>query len=853
MLSSSVRVEPEKRAGSWLTAYAVVGLALLVYALLWGEFKGLNLQIPHYATLHTAMETTAIVIAMMAFGIVWNAYARERPANIVFIGVILFGTGLLDFAHMVSVLGMPEFVTPPSMEKSISFWLAARYLPAIGLLVMAMRHWTPFNAPQTRYVMLTGVLSYVVIVYGAVLFKMDALPLFFVQGQGLTALKIAMEYLLVFMYSLAALLFFLNIRGGPVSVQADLFAAAALAAISELCFTLYSSHADLFNTVGHIYKVACYVFIYRALFLGSVRQPFEALRLALHKEKLFAAEQRSFVKTLDLLEEAVLQLDLRGQIVDANAGWWSLMGTPQRDFAKLSEFVHPEERRTAEQQIASLVRGEKDQVRARYRFQARDLDEIWMECHFVTGRDDRGAATGARGVLRDITKSYLQERHINHMTLHDALTNLPNRLLLEDRIRQAIRQAINTGKHVGVCFLDLDHFKKINDAYGHRSGDRLLLTLSQMLMRCLRDGDTLARWGGDEFAVLLPDLNTVEDARQVAQKMFDQIRQTLTVDALTVNMTFSMGIALYPNDEDSGNIEALLSKADRAMFHAKAQGRNNFQLFSDMSSKDMGKEELHIQTRLAQAVRDAGLLVWYQPLVAAEPNPAGTLRLLGVEALARWHDPELGWVAPHKFIAMAEDLGLIGQLGQQVRLLAFDQFSKWLPLHPNLTLSINISKRQLFALDFVDRLMADLATYGLQPGQLVLEITESVALMDVDFAEDRLRQLNAMGFSLSIDDFGTGYASLSQLHDLPVRELKIDMSFVRRIHTNEGLRMVQGIVSLAQALGLRTVAEGVENTATADALRKLRVDVLQGYHFARPCDGEAFEKLALFTPSEMNF
>jgi EAL domain-containing protein (putative c-di-GMP-specific phosphodiesterase class I) len=177
------------------------------------------------------------------------------------------------------------------------------------------------------------------------------------------------------------------------------------------------------------------------------------------------------------------------------------------------------------------------------------------------------------------------------------------------------------------------------------------------------------------------------------------------------------------------------------------------------------------------------------------------------------------------------------------------QFAKWVPRHPDLSLSINISKRELFAVDFVTRLLGDLATHGLRPAQLVLEITESVALMDVDFAEDRLHQLHAMGFELSIDDFGTGYASLSQLHDLPVSELKIDISFVRRIHTSNGLRMVQGIASLAQALGLRTVAEGVEDAATGEILRRLKVDVLQGYHFSRPCPAETFEALALFQRS----
>jgi diguanylate cyclase (GGDEF)-like protein len=469
-----------------------------------------------------------------------------------------------------------------------------------------------------------------------------------------------------------------------------------------------------------------------------------------------------------------------------------------------------------------------------------------MECRFVTDHDESGAVNGARGVLRDITKSYLQERHINHMALHDALTNLPNRVLLEDRIKQAIAQAIRTGNSVGICFLDLDHFKKINDAYGHKLGDSLLLNVSHALKGCLREGDTLARWGGDEFVVLLPDLNTVDAAHQVAQKMVDQMRQTVMMDEINVNVTFSMGIAVYPNDDDSGNIDSLLAQADRAMFHAKSQGRNNFQLFSSMGTKDMGKKDLYIQSRLAQAIREARISVWYQPLVAAEPYPDGTRRLIGIEALARWSDPEIGWVPPGTFIPMAESLGLIGELGQQVLTQAFEQFAKWLPRHPELSLSINISKRQLFAVDFISRLMGDLATQGLQPGQLVLEVTESVALMDVDFAEDRLRQLSAMGFSLSIDDFGTGYASLSQLHELPMSELKIDISFVRRIHTKEGLRIVQSIASMAQALGLRTVAEGVEDEAAAEALRKLKVDFLQGYHFSKPCNSETFEQLALF-------
>jgi len=221
--------------------------------------------------------------------------------------------------------------------------------------------------------------------------------------------------------------------------------------------------------------------------------------------------------------------------------------------------------------------------------------------------------------------------------------------------------------------------------------------------------------------------------------------------------------------------------------------------------------------------------------------------MTGVEVLARWYDEELGWVAPGSFITMAESLGLIGELSTQVRRTGLAALKEWRQVLPELTMSINVSKRQLFSADFMSDLLADLQSYGLQPGGIVLEITESVALADVANADERLRQLAQAGFTLSIDDFGTGYASLSQLHDLPIGELKIDISFVRRLHTDDGYRMVQGILGLAKALRLSTVAEGVEDVGSAQLLSQMGVDQLQGYYFARPCAAEAFVRLPLFT------
>jgi diguanylate cyclase (GGDEF)-like protein len=842
-------IAADGQTGNWRRATIAVLVMALLSSMLWTGALAVDLPAQYFLPLHTTLEVISIVVAMLGFGIAWNSYSDERPGNIVVLGAVLFGTALLDFGHALSYAGMPDLVTAASPQKAVAFWLPARLLVAVGLMAIALRTWEPLQHPRLRYALMAAVLSYVVLVYWFVLARPQQVPDLFVLGAGLTPFKVQVEYLLVVVYGTASVMFFIQSRRIANPIAIDLFAAAAIAALSELFFTRYERVTDLVNALGHVYKIISYYFIYRAAFVDSVRQPFEALHQALDKEKLLAAEQHSFVRTLDMLEEAVLELDYRGCIVSANSGWWLLVGSAPMAETNLLAHVHEEDRSAFELSFIGLVSGKKDEYRGRYRFQTRDRPEQWLECRFVAERNDEGQVAGIRGVLRDITKSYLQERHITYMALHDALTGLPNRVLLEDRIQQAIQQAARNGNRVGVCFIDLDHFKNINDAYGHKAGDALLIMLAQLLKGCLRDGDTLARWGGDEFVVLLPDLISTDAVRQVAQKMVDAMRQTLVMEGISINATFSMGIAVYPDDESAGDIESLLAQADRAMFYAKSQGRNNFQLFSDMSSKGLGKKELYIQTRLAQAIRGHHIAVWFQPQVGAQPQPDGRPRLVGVEALARWHDADLGWISPGSFIPMAENLGLINELGLLVWRRSFEHFSLWRRSHPDLKLSINISKRQLFSTDFMQLLMNDVETYGLEPRSLVLEVTESVALLDVEFAEARLRQLAEAGFTLSIDDFGTGYASLSQLHELPIGELKIDISFVRRVHSTEGLRMAQGIVSLAQALRLHTVAEGVEDEATAQVLRDIGVDVLQGYHFARPCPAVELMSLALFRDS----
>jgi diguanylate cyclase (GGDEF)-like protein len=545
-------------------------------------------------------------------------------------------------------------------------------------------------------------------------------------------------------------------------------------------------------------------------------------------------EQAIYLETLALLEEAVLELDCDGMIQRASPGWNKLAHCDNAVGRNLLEFIHPEDAGALATQCTVLRSGEKNNLLFRVRLAgASASQQSWIECRFLGFRDKDGTVAGIRGVLRDITQSYLHERQISHMALHDALTELPNRVLLEDRIKVALRMAERTGDKVCVCFIDIDHFKNVNDTLGHKAGDRLLVAFAERLRKELRSGDTLARWGGDEFVLLLPGMHTEPDIREVTHKLGAVIQKPLLLDGVEMRITFSLGAAIYPDDADNGDV--LFSQADRAMFYAKAQGRNQVCFFGDMASKGIGKKELYIQNRLANAINTGLIQAWFQPIVSAHTGACAS-----VEVLARWQDAELGWIPPDTFIPMAENIGLIRELGQQVWLASLDMLAHCRHAGWDMGFSVNVSKRQLFIPSFTELALVELARRGLAPHDITWEVTESVAIRDVERAAERLQELKAAGFRIAIDDFGTGYSSLSQLHEIHADELKIDISFVRRIHEPAGMSLIQAIVHIASALGLKTVAEGVEDVQSAAVLRELGIDYLQGYHFARPMPRDAF-------------
>jgi diguanylate cyclase (GGDEF)-like protein len=552
-------------------------------------------------------------------------------------------------------------------------------------------------------------------------------------------------------------------------------------------------------------------------------------------------EHFAYLQTLEILEEAVVELGADGRYLLASPGWTRLTGQPRKIEGTIYDSIHSDDVENLRKQFAQLTSGEKNSLTGRMRLRRNDAKEAWIEYRFVTGdAGDTGgrAVTSVRGVLRDITQSYQLEKHVTHMALHDALTGLPNRVLLEDRCKIALRTAERNGSKVALGFMDLDHFKHVNDQFGHKAGDELLVALSQALRQCLRAGDTLARWGGDEFVVLLTDINGIDDARDAIAKLEAICSRPIKIEANEFNSTFSMGVAMYP--DDASTVETLLSQADRAMFSAKQQGRNTVRFFADIAHRLEDRKALYIQNRLATAIKEQQIQTWFQPIVNAK-----TLQVVSCEALARWHDETYGWVSPATFIPMAENLGLIREIGQQVWKQAIDNLHRWREMGMDMKISVNVSRRQLFTPSFTADLLEDLDRLAIPVSVVDLEITESVAMEDAEHTTKRLAELTQAGFGIAIDDFGTGYSSLSQLHDMPASKIKIDISFVRRAHGEQGGQLIQAIVKIASAFKLLTVAEGVEDADTAATLRDFGVSKLQGYHFGKPMNAESFERYLL--------
>ncbi len=1055
-------------------------------------FEGLSRFLP----LHSFMETFAIVVAVLVFGIGWNAYSAERPINIVLLSCAFLAVGLLDFAHMLSYAGMPDFVTPSGAQKGIDFWLAARFLAAVALLSVALLPWKPSPLIWLRHVVLAVSLGFSLLVYWAILFHESDLPATFIAEQGLTPFKIGSEYFIVFIHLLTMGAFLAGARKSKPDYAVYLLAAVAIMVLSELCFTLYSSVTDIFNLMGHAYKVLAYVLIYRAVFVSSVQEPYRRLRQSeLHvwqeKERaqvtlisigdgVITTDEKGLIEYLNPVAEklsgwrcidaqgmslsqifnvinehtrAVVENPVEeclrsgdvvalanhtilirqdgseisiedsaapirsrdGTIIGAvlvfhdvterqearkalreneerlrtlinampdivcfkdGSGRWleandfdlkllKLEGVPylgktDSDLAELSDFYgeifynnaasdedawrnggprraneviqrpggssmifdvikvplfNPDGSRKGlvvvgrditemikaqneKQQLSSILEATPDFVsistldgRLVYMNQAgkrmlgmpdgedvtglptlqvypqwvwglvrneaipfaiengvwegestllsRDGTEIPVSQVIIAHKPADGQEGFLSTIARDISERKRFEERLLHQSNHDALSGLPNRFLFHDRLGQALAQAqaSRTEHLMAVMLLDLNRFKVINDTLGHDLGDLLLKEVALRFATCMRGGDTLARWGGDEFVFLLPNLVHPEEAAEVAARVLNVLFQPFLLADKEIFVSASIGITLYPTDDQTR--EGLLQNAEVAMYRAKEHGESAYQFFTgDMNARAF--ERLALENSLRKALERNELLLYYQPQVDLE-----TGKISGMEALLRWQHPELGMVSPAQFIPLAEETGLIVPIGKWVLREACRQNKAWQDAGmARMRISVNLSARQFQQQDIVEMTASALQESGLTADCLELELTESYIMQNPEVAISTLKQLEEMGVFLSVDDFGTGYSSLSYLRRFPIDCLKIDQSFVRDIPGNaDAVAIVSAIVAMARSLMLELVAEGVETQEQLDYLKQLQCNRMQGYLFSRPIPAQEFEKL----------
>ncbi|MBU6503658.1 MAG: EAL domain-containing protein [Burkholderiales bacterium] len=937
---------PLRRLGWLLFALAAVEvLATIVPNTI--QFR----DIPHYLPVHTLLETVSIIVSAMVFAVGWNSRARNLSENILVLACAFLGVGILDFCHMASYVGMPDFISANDAQKHLYFWLAARLLAAGALLGAALRPWSVLATVGKRYIYLGATLILTAAVVWLVSFDYSRMPDVFLAGHGLTAFKKSVEYAVIAVNALTATVLLLRMRQPQSFNIVLLFGAVCMLAMSEIFFTLYSTMTGTYNVAGHVYKVLAYLMIYRAIVVEVIETPYALLEKAKVKfsnifdsvtdgielisedgviidmnragyERLgyqrqdvvnhpldeFSANSRSLVRTESIFrlsrdnkitfestrrrrdgsimpvevnartieiddrtlilgisrditerkaaEQALLTeseknrvflrnasdgihiLDADGTLIEASDSFCAMLGLT-RDEAIGRHISTWDARFTVEELQDKLVTlfatFERSQFETRHRRADGSVFEVEVSSVLLKLK--------SRYVLfnssRDITHRKEADLRIEQLAFYDPLTLLPNRRLLVDRLQQAMASCARTGKNGAVLLIDLDNFKTINDTLGHEVGDLLLKQVAGRFTNCLRKGDSIARFGGDEFVVLLADLGpgsneSVVQTELVANKLLHALDAEALIGMHALRNTASIGATLFDRKQSP---DELIKQADIAMYQAKAAGRNTLRLF-DPAMQEAVRLRAALESSLRMAVDGDEFVLHYQMQVDGEMRP------FGAEALIRWQRPGHGLIPPGTFIPLAEETHLILPIGLWVLETACRQLKAWEgnPLTRSLTLSINVSARQFQDAGFVTQVRDAVGRHGIDPRRLVLEPTESLFLDQISESITTLRALRSIGVGCSLDDFGTGFSSLQYLKRLPLDQLKIDQSFVRDLAGDSNDQaIVRTIVAMAKSLGLTVLAEGVETEEQLRLLQHYGCEYFQGYLFGRPVPVEAFQ------------
>lgn len=539
-------------------------------------------------------------------------------------------------------------------------------------------------------------------------------------------------------------------------------------------------------------------------------------------EALVESENR-MRQRLDLLAEVVFELDAAGRVVFLNRAWVAMMGdaapTLMEQVFRLQ--VLPDDRPLFDAALSGAARTAEGR-RTVLRFQRDGGSMLWAELTVVQ------ISGGHVCALHDITEQRRVQDQLEYIARYDVLTRMPNRTLLSDRLRQSLASCKRHGNALAVAFLDLDGFKAINDTYGHDAGDQLLAALAARMKLALRDGDTIARIGGDEFVAVLVDLDQPNQSEPILRRLLEAAAEPVVVGGLPLRVSASIGVTICP--QDSADADQLIRHADQAMYVAKQLGKNRVHYF-DVASDWAVRVHGETRDRIQHGLRNGEFELYFQPKVSIR-----NLAVFGVEALIRWHHPEHGLLLPGTFLPMIESDALSVDVGEWVIATALAQTAQWESMGVSLEVSVNVGAYQLQSEFFARRVGELLAAHPTCPrGRLTFEILETSALGDVDYVSRVIQECQSRGISFSLDDFGTGYSSLTYLKHLPAETLKIDRSFVRDMLTDrDDLAIVKGVIALARAFRRKVIAEGVETPEHLKKLRRLGCDAAQGFGIARP-------------------
>ena len=560
-------------------------------------------------------------------------------------------------------------------------------------------------------------------------------------------------------------------------------------------------------------------------------------------ELLLKDSEERFRAFFELSGMGALQADpSSGRFTMVNRSFCELTGYGRDELLALSfrEITHPDDWAADSDMFGKLLRGELEQYDREVRYLHKQGHVIWVHVSRTLLRQTGGLKKPIRvlGIVHDITDRKRMEREIIEMAHHDALTGLPNRRLFIELAQIEMAQAGRNHKKMAFVFLDLDRFKEVNDTFGHEAGDQLLKEVALRIRKSLRKSDTIARIGGDEFNIIIADLARAEDSAEIARKIVESFRAPFLIAGHDLHVTASIGLSIYPDDDQ--DMDTLFRYADIAMYHAKETGKNNFQFYNPAINVHSA-QRIKMESWLRQAIARGELLLYYQPMVDIK-----TGKMVCAEALVRWNHPEMGLLEPKNFIPLAEATGFITAIDEWVLGAVCSQAKNWRQAGlPPVCITVNLSSRFFQKAGVADSISRILEDTGLPAGSLYLEITETLAMDNIQLTASQLAQLSELGIQISIDDFGTGDSSLNYLKRLPIGRLKIDSSFIKDIATDPDDRaIINAVIAMAHNMKMKVIAEGVETEDQLDFLRQADCDEMQGFLYSKPLPPEKFSELA---------